>query len=175
MKTSLSPFAISGITIRQQRGLYCLNDLHKASGYEPRHSPRRWTRQQQAQELVAELMNEKTTCPDLDTCRDSCRFLVTTNGIGTYACPELVVAYAAWISPAFHLKVLRLGITPQGVQVQQVPAGADVVDWRCCAADDVAASLPLAQLPALLGALSARLAPALQPAAAGRLPQLPLF
>ena len=27
-----------------------------------------------------ELMNEKTTCPDLDTCRDSCRFLVTTNG-----------------------------------------------------------------------------------------------
>ncbi|MDY4281276.1 MAG: P22AR C-terminal domain-containing protein [[Pasteurella] mairii] len=88
-------------SIRQLDGLYSLNDLHKISGNEDKHLPFRFMRLEQTQELIAEIQSEFKT-PDLV-------FKITKGrGIqGTYACKELVIAYAAWISPQFHLVVLR--------------------------------------------------------------------
>lgn len=99
MSQSIQAFAIGEIAIRQHDGLYSLNDLHKAAGGEARHKPSEWLRNQQAQELVQEI--GKAGIPALDVKKGG-------KNPGAYACHELVIAYAAWISATFHLKVIRV-------------------------------------------------------------------
>lgn len=91
---------IGSSAIREIDGLYSLNDLHKASGGEEKHQPAKFVRLDQTQAIVAELAKS----PEMANCLKSSR---GANG-GTYACKELVIAYAAWISAAFHLKVIRV-------------------------------------------------------------------
>jgi len=87
---------ISDISIRQDaEGRYCLNDLHRAAGGEQRHRPKYWLKNQQTVELVNEI--EKGGIPPIQLKQQ----------LGTFVCKELVYAYAMWISPAFHLKVIR--------------------------------------------------------------------
>lgn len=96
---------IAGETIRRDSaGRYCLNDLHRAAGGELRHRPGLWLRLDQAEDLVTELIAAGGNCTD------PCRLPVATvegRGGGTYVARELVYAYAMWISPAFHLRVIR--------------------------------------------------------------------
>ena len=101
---SASTLIIGTASIRQIDGLYSLNDLHKASGGEEKHRPAFFLRLDQTQALIAEI-----NCADLHS-------LETREGRngGTYACKELVIAYAAWISPAFHLKVIRVFLAQVG-------------------------------------------------------------
>jgi len=101
-------------TIRQHEGLYSLNDLHLAAGGEAKHQPALFLRLDTAQALIEEI--EKTNCANLRSLEngnshstDMQSAVKTINGgkyRGTYACKELVIAYAAWISAAFHLKVI---------------------------------------------------------------------
>jgi DNA-binding XRE family transcriptional regulator len=96
---------ISDISIRQDNeGRYCLNDLHKAAGGEKRHAPNEWIRNQQAQELIAEI--SKPGIPGLEQ-NQALRVVHGGNKQGTFAVKELVYAYAMWISPKFHLTVIR--------------------------------------------------------------------
>lgn len=89
--------SISDTSIRQDStGRYCLNDLHKAAGSEKRHGASYWLSNLQTKELIVEL--DSTGIPVVT--------LEGRNG-GTYVAKELVYAYAMWISPAFHLKVIR--------------------------------------------------------------------
>jgi len=78
------------------RGRYSLNDLHRAAGGEKRHGPSYWLGIQQTRELISEL--ETTGIP-----------VVTMEGRrgGTFVAKELVYAYAMWVSPKFHLAVIR--------------------------------------------------------------------
>lgn len=100
--------SIAGISIAtDQDGRFCLNDLHRAAGGERRHEPSEWLSNQQAGELVAEL--ETTGIPVFKK--------AGRNG-GTYACRELVYAYAMWISAKFHLQVIR---TFDAVAAGQLP------------------------------------------------------
>ena len=105
--------AIGNITVRQLNGLFSLNDLHKAAGGEAKHQPALFMRMEQTQALITEIGNS--------TDSQSFKTKEGRNG-GTYACRELVIAYAAWISAAFHLKVIRvfLDVTaPQPGPAQQ--------------------------------------------------------
>ena len=112
MTQSTIALTLGSIAIRQHNGLFSLNDLHKAAGGELRHRPVEFLRLEQSLALLDELQKGG----------DSHLFLNTTKGRngGTYACRELVIAYAAWISAAFHLKVIRVFLATG--QSQAVPA-----------------------------------------------------
>ncbi|WP_420870757.1 KilA-N domain-containing protein [Ectothiorhodospira shaposhnikovii] len=70
--------------------------MHKAAGGEAKHTPGRFTITEACTGLVGELSRNQDKSP-----------ISSRRGMGTYVCKELVYAYAMWISPAFHLKVIR--------------------------------------------------------------------
>jgi len=91
---------IDNLSVRTDAdGRYCLNDLHKAAGGENKHRPSLWAENQQTQELIS-AMEAEAGIPALISVKGG-------NQQGTYVAKELVYAYAMWISPAFHLKVIR--------------------------------------------------------------------
>ncbi|MBA5726931.1 KilA-N domain-containing protein [Bombella mellum] len=92
---------ISTAIKQDAEGRFCLNDCHRASGGDPSKKPSEWARNVQTNELVAEISQSgNSRFAPLETNRGG-------NSPGTYACRELVYAYAMWISPSFHLKVIR--------------------------------------------------------------------
>lgn len=93
---------IEKIQIRQVNGLYCLNDLHRASGGESRHKPDNWLRNQQTIELIDEL-----NASQIREAQNNQQVIHVLNGVGTFVCRELVYAYAMWVSAKFHLAVIR--------------------------------------------------------------------
>lgn len=105
--------------IRTLDNLYSLNDFHKASGGEKKHQPALFMRLDTTKLLISEINS------DLQICRSASRrpdlvFNIIHGGInsGTWVCQELVIAYAAWISAAFHLKVIRAFMALNGIGTQ---------------------------------------------------------
>ena len=90
--------------------LYSLNDLHTVSGGEKKHQPSNWLRTNQAKEIITELKSEAFSSSDmrsLEPVRVIRGIQADNKPQGTYACKELVYSYAMWISPRFHLLVIR--------------------------------------------------------------------
>lgn len=111
----MTSIAIADASVRQDsKGRYSLNDLHQSAGGQRKHGPALWLENQQAKDLIAELAQEVSDTGNPVS--------VVKGGLkqGTYACRELVYAYAMWISAAFHLKVIRTFDK----------AMTDVGDWR---------------------------------------------
>ena len=106
----MSNLAILNTSIRSYENLFSLNDLHVASGGKDKHRPSFFIRLDTTKDLIAEI--EKETPNALKVIRG-------TQG-GTYACEELMLAYAMWISPKFHLVVLRAFLAMHRKQPQQL-------------------------------------------------------
>ena len=126
MNASLS---ILGTTIRQDaEGRFCLNDCHKAAiaaGHDYKATQvEHFTRNASTEGLIQELLiNGELEFEPVSS--KAGRYG------GTYACKELVYAYAMWISPAFHLTVIRAfdalvtgQITPPALSEQEIVAQA---------------------------------------------------
>ena len=100
-----STLSILGTTIRQDaEGRFCLNDCHKAAiaaGHDYKATQvEHFTRNASTEGLIQELLiNGELEFEPVSS--KAGRYG------GTYACKELVYAYAMWISPAFHLTVIR--------------------------------------------------------------------
>jgi hypothetical protein len=96
----MSAITIFSTSIRQDdSGRFCLNDLHHAAGGAAKHKPSEWLRNRHTQALAYEL--GKAGIPALVSVKGG-------RAPGVFAVRELVIAYAAWISPAFHVKVLQV-------------------------------------------------------------------
>jgi hypothetical protein len=97
---------------RDEAGRFCLNDLHRAAGGEARHWPNYWLETQQTQELIYALSHffDDAGIPASDKINNLEPVKIVrgfSEGQGTYVCRELVYSYAMWISPEFHIKVIR--------------------------------------------------------------------
>nr|DAR56207.1 MAG TPA: KilA-N domain [Caudoviricetes sp.] len=103
----MTNLVISNINVNFNKGLYSLNDLHKASGGEPRHRPNYWLENKQTTELIAELEAEQAAAGNPVALENQVVRVINGNNGGTFVCKELVYAYAMWISPAFNLRVIR--------------------------------------------------------------------
>lgn len=101
--SSTTTLTIASTKIRQDaEGRFCLNDCHKASGLGGEKRPSKWLVTEQAKGLIAELEVGPNSGSPLHTVKSG-----LNSERGTYVCKELVYAYAMWISPAFHLHVIR--------------------------------------------------------------------
>lgn len=124
----MNDLTIADIEIRQdEHGRYCLNDLYRASGGNPKNKPSEWMRNKQTKALIGELENQARirarTKREFPLGRDA-KIQENQAGIpawsepvktdkpetgapATFVVKELVYAYAMWVSPAFNLKVIR--------------------------------------------------------------------
>jgi hypothetical protein len=88
---------------KDEGGRFSLNDLHRAavaSGVaDTSHRPGQFMRNKQTAGLIAEIEKDNAQIRAFKSQRGR-------DG-GTFACEDLVYAYAMWISAAFHLKVIR--------------------------------------------------------------------
>lgn len=102
----MSNLTILNNSIRQLDNLYSLTDLHRASGGEQKHKPVLFLSNQQTKELILEIERESEVGIPTSAVK-TVRGGSDISKQGTYACEELMLAYAMWISPKFHLIVLR--------------------------------------------------------------------
>lgn len=113
---TMPPLSVCDKSISIRNNLYSLNDLHRAAGGEDKHKPAFFLRNEQTQALIAEIDKVADLQLKSSDVRISYEVVRGANG-GTYACRELVYAYAMWISPKFNLAVIRafdqLTQTPQ--------------------------------------------------------------
>lgn len=97
----MSDLIILDKPIRQQNGLYCLNDLHRASGGASKHRPNNWLQNQQTIEFIDYL-----EAAGIPAGLKNQQVIHRVNGVGTYGNRKVALAYATWISPEFFSLVL---------------------------------------------------------------------
>lgn len=114
----MSNLTILNNSIRNIDNLYSLNDLHKASGGADKHSPFRFMRNEQTKDLISEINSQTPNLVASKIIRGGADLTVR----GYWACEELVLSYAMWISPKFHLIVLRAFLNLHKNQTALLPS-----------------------------------------------------
>lgn len=116
---------IAGVEIATDKfGRFNLNALHKASEEGEHKRPSKWLATEQAKGLISELEAQSP-----NSGFGVIKAVKGGNAPGTFAAEELAVAYAAWISPPFHLEVNRTFIAfRKGGAPKPINLPAEVLD-----------------------------------------------
>lgn len=124
---------IANTSIHQDaEGRFSLNDLHKAAGGIAAQQPSNFLRNEQTQKLIDEINHSSDSMSETA----GITAVKTINGgrhPGTHACKELIYAYAMWISPSFHLQVIRAydalatGDAAEAQRIAKVGAGRTAI------------------------------------------------
>ena len=127
MVATIAHLTVGTTDVRELDGLFSLNDLHRAAGGDSKHQPGFFLRNEQTQALMQEIDSANLQSANLAQKRGSEGFpgsnvlKINKGGLnpGTFACRELVVAYAAWISATFHLQVIRIFLAAQSAPIKK--------------------------------------------------------
>ncbi|MCX4026429.1 BRO family protein [Spartinivicinus marinus] len=103
--TTTAPIIIDQVEIKQnENGLYCLNDIHKVYGRNKPRKHSQWIDRRLTQVLINVIERETKTPRDKVI---SGQRGANKTGAGTYACLELVLDYASWVSTSFGIKIKK--------------------------------------------------------------------
>lgn len=92
----MNDLMIADVTVRQdEHGRFCLNDLHRAAGGQPKHRPSLWIESKRTQRFLAALAIAGIPA------------IVSKQGVGTFVAQDAVYDYAMWIDPDFNVRVIR--------------------------------------------------------------------
>lgn len=89
-------------------GRYSLTDLWKLSATPDNKKPYFWLRTDSTKEIIQEIVKENES--NIAVIQSNIAVIHpvnTAHGVGTFACKEMCYAYAMWLNPAFHLRVIR--------------------------------------------------------------------
>lgn len=131
--TNPIPLVVADVAIRTDAdGRCCLNDLHDAAIQEGANQRTKEPAKFLASPQIVDLVKEIETTQNLGSL--PVVTIMGRNG-GTYVCKELVYSYAMWISPSFHLKVIRAydAIVRGDFSSEYLPAILQEIDQRLSA------------------------------------------
>lgn len=129
----MQTLSLQNQSVRTLDNLFCLQDIHAASNSDKNKQPAFFIRNQQTKDLIQTIHSANS--------QSAVRIVNGGPDRGTWACQELVIAYANWISPKFYLHVINTFLANQG----QSTLPSDYTQWR----DDKAMSVALGFIPAI--------------------------
>lgn len=95
---------INGVEVRERGGLYCLNDIHKASGGSAAKKIREWLKLASTIKLIAYLSGMEFH-PGKNCC--CIQRVQEGRSLNTYADKVIVYSYAMWVDVSFHVAVIE--------------------------------------------------------------------
>ncbi|TVO37429.1 KilA-N domain-containing protein [Vibrio algivorus] len=119
---------MSLLGVKKLGGLFSINDIHRLAGGHEKNRPSYWVGNAKTKELVSEISKDGN--PSLETIRGGAY-------PGTWACKELVYSYAMWVSPKFHLQVIRAFDRLHNQPVQQKTAPLTFLERKQLKSDEV--------------------------------------
>lgn len=95
---------VNGVEVRGKDGLYCLNDIHRASGGSVAKKIREWLKLASTKRLI-EYLSGREFHPGQNCC--CIQRVQEGRSLNTYADKIVVYSYAMWVDISFHVAVVE--------------------------------------------------------------------